>query len=100
VPVLATIPYRAGFEGGVDAFNQIIRNVAASRDIPLWDVKSALDGLPNRGLSGDGIHPSSAPGGYADSANFASGDSMQAGYVTRNLTALQILERTLNTIGG
>lgn len=100
VPVLATIPYRDGFGASVDAFNATIRGVAASRDIPLWDVKGALDGLPNRGISGDGIHPSSAPGGYADSANFASAEALQAGYVTRNLTALQALDRLLAAMGG
>jgi uncharacterized protein YraI len=99
VPVLATIPYREGFGESVDAFNNVIRGVAASRDLPVWDVKAALDGLPNRGLSGDGIHPSSAPGGYADSANFANGEALQAGYVARNLTALQILNSVLNSMG-
>jgi uncharacterized protein YraI len=99
VPVLATIPYREGFGESVDAFNNVIRGVAASRDIPVWDVKAALDGLPNRGLSGDGIHPSSAPGGYADSANFANSEALRAGYVARNLAALQILNTVLNSMG-
>lgn len=95
VPVLTTIPYRVGFDGSVDTFNAIIRDVAANRAVPLWDLKASLDNLPNRGLSGDGIHPSFPPGGYADSANFANGEALQAGYVTRNLTALQVLERVL-----
>lgn len=99
VPVLATIPYREGFGESVDAFNNVIRGVAASRDLPVWDVKAALDGLPNRGLSGDGIHPSSAPGGYADSANFANSEALKAGYVARNLAALQILNSILNSMG-
>lgn len=99
VPVLATIPYREGFGESVDAFNNVIRGVAASRDLPVWDVKAALDGLPNRGLSGDGIHPSSAPGGYVDSANFANSEALQAGYVARNLAALQILNSVLNSMG-
>jgi uncharacterized protein YraI len=100
VPVLATIPYRDGFGAGVDAFNEIIRGTAAARGIPLWDVKGALDGLPNRGLSGDGIHPSSAPGGYADSANFANAEALLAGSVARNLSALLILDGTLSAMGG
>lgn len=98
VPVLATIPYREGFGESVDAFNRVIRGVAASRDLPVWDVKTALDGLPNRGLNGDGIHPSSAPGGYADSANFGNSEALQAGYVARNLAALQILNTVLNSM--
>lgn len=99
VPVLATIPYREGFGESVDAFNNVIRGVAASRDLPVWDVKAALDGLPNRGLNADGIHPSSAPGGYADSANFANAEALQTGYVARNLSALQILNTVLNSMG-
>lgn len=100
IPVLTTIPYRVGFDGSVDTFNGIIRDTAASRSLPLWDLKASLDNLPNRGLSGDGIHPSFPPGGYADSANFANGEALQAGYVTRNLTALQVLERVLAAMGG
>lgn len=100
VPVLATIPYRDGFEDGVNTFNAIIRGIASSRDIPIWDVKGALDGLPNRGLSGDGVHPSWPPAGYADSANFANPEALQAGYVARNLKALQVLEYVLNAVGG
>jgi len=100
VPVLATIPYRDGFEDGVNTFNTIIRGVAASRELPVWDVKGALDGLPNRGLSGDGVHPSWPPAGYADSANFANPEALQAGYVARNLAALQVLDQVLNAMGG
>lgn len=100
VPVLATIPYRDGFEDGVNTFNSIIRGIAASRELPVWDVKGALDGLPNRGLSGDGVHPSWPPAGYADSANFANPEALQAGYVARNLAALQVLDQVLNAMGG
>jgi uncharacterized protein YraI len=95
VPVLTTIPHREGYDGNVDTYSNIIRDVAANREIPLWDLRASLDNLPNRGLSGDGIHPSFPPGGYADSANFANSEALQAGYVTRNLTALQVLERVL-----
>lgn len=99
VPVLTTIPHRVGFEANVDSFNTIIRNVATSQSLPLWDLKAALDNLPNHGLGGDGIHPSFAPGGYADSANFANPEALQTGYVTRNLTALQVLERVMAAMG-
>ncbi len=95
VPVLTTIPYREGFGEAVDAFNAAIRATAARYSIPLWDLKAALDNLPNRGLSGDGIHPSFPPAGYIDSANFASPEAMQAGYVVRNLTMLQTLSQVL-----
>jgi len=100
VPVLTTIPYRVGFDGRVDVFNGIIGNLAASRNIPLWGLKASLDNLPNRGIGGDGIHPSFPPGGYADSANFANGEALQSGYTTRNLTALQVLAQVLSVMGG
>lgn len=100
IPVLTTIPYRDGYRDGVDAFNAVIRQTAANRDVPLWDLNAALNGLPNSGVSGDGIHLSWPPGGYLDSANFASPEAVQSGYGTRNLTALQVLERVLNAMGG
>jgi len=100
IPVLTTIPHREGYDGNVDTYSNIIRDVAARRDVPLWDLRASLDNLPYRGLSGDGIHPSFPPGGYADSANFANPEAMQTGYVIRNLTALQVLERVLAAMGG
>lgn len=95
VPVLATIPHREGYGAQVDAFNDIIRGVAASRGLPIWDVKGALDGLPNRGLSGDGIHPSWPPAGWIDSANFANPEALASGHTARNLSALHVLNSVL-----
>jgi len=99
IPVLTTIPYRDGYDAKVDEFNAAIKRLASSRGVPLMDLKTAFDGLGNRGLSGDGIHPSLPAGGYADTANFASGEALQAGYTVRNLLVLQTLERVLASIG-
>lgn len=94
VPVLSTIPLRVGFEGQADQYNAIIRAVAAARGVPVWDYYAATIGLPNSGLSGDGVHPAPPPGGYMDAANFT-GDNLNYGYVVRNLGALQTLHTLL-----
>lgn len=91
VPVLSTIPNRVGYEGGVTTLNQIIRNTASNFGVPLVDYNTALAGLPNQGLSGDGLHPSSPPDGPANSGHF-NGEMLQFGYTMRNLVQLQALD--------
>lgn len=91
IPVLSTIPNRLGFDGGVTSFNQIIRETAATFGVPLVDYNAALAGLPNQGLSGDGLHPSSPPDGVANSGRF-NGEMLQFGYTMRNLVQLQALD--------
>lgn len=97
IPVLSTLPNRVGYEASVASFNGIIREVAAARNIPLWDFATTSAGLVNGGLSADGLHLSIPPGGYADSANFT-GENLQYGYVARNLGALQTLAGVLNGV--
>lgn len=97
IPVLSTIPVRRGFEGQVDQYNAIIREIAASRGVPLWDYYAATIGLPNSGLSGDGVHPSSPPAGYQGAADFT-GENLQYGYTVRNLGALQTLYALLRDV--
>lgn len=90
IPVVSTIPNRAGFD--VTPFNQTIIQIARANDIPLWDYWTAMQGLPNTGLSGDGVHPSyPSETDFSLSANFT-GENLQYGYVMRNLTALQVLD--------
>lgn len=93
IPVLSTFPYREGFDALVQEFNQIVRQTAQSYDIPLWDYQNAMAGLPNQGLSPDGVHPS-----YPSETDFAaatdfSAENLQYGYVLRNLMALQVLDQ-------
>ncbi len=54
----------------------------------MWDYGSAVQGLPDDGLSSDGIHPSVFIGHAADFSQ----DYIQAGYTVRNLLALQALD--------
>lgn len=91
VPVLSTIPPRRGYEPQVVFYNEIIVQTASQYGISLWDYGAAMRTLPNDGLSGDGLHPSSPPEGFGYAANFT-GDYLQYGYVMRNLTALQVLD--------
>ncbi|MDZ4766761.1 MAG: SH3 domain-containing protein [Chloroflexota bacterium] len=91
VPILSTLPPRADVNDNVIAYNATIRALANQYGIPLTDLYAALINLPNRGLSGDGIHLSEPPGGVAASVNFTA-DNLQYGATMRNLTALQILD--------
>ncbi len=88
IPVLSTIPPFPTLEGSARAVNQVIVATARANDIPLWDFYSAINGLPNRGLSSDGVHPSEAPDNqdaYFDE------EHLQYGFTVRNLGALQML---------
>ena len=76
--------------GRVQDYNTIIRSVAAAYSIPLWDYWRALQALPGKGLSSDGILPSfdTAPG----STGLFTPDHLQYGFNMRNLTALMALQ--------
>ncbi|MBC8099418.1 MAG: hypothetical protein H7Y11_08240, partial [Armatimonadetes bacterium] len=91
IALLSTIPARPGYDVNVDAFNTVVRDVAAAHSLPVWEYGAALAALPNRGLSGDNVHPSSPPGGYNSAGDFRA-DNLCYGYVVRNLTALQLLD--------
>jgi hypothetical protein len=91
IPVLSTIPDRLNspVTGRVLEFNQIIRDVALTYDIPLWDYWLAMQRLPNLGISIDDIHPSYA----TDQATAVfTPEYLRYGYNMRNLTALLVLE--------
>lgn len=88
IPVLSTIPDRPG--APVSDFNRVIRATASAHGIPLWDYWRALQGLPNRGLSSDNIHPSHDPS-TSETAIFTP-DALRYGYNMRNLTALMMLD--------
>ncbi|MCL4879998.1 MAG: SGNH/GDSL hydrolase family protein [Anaerolineae bacterium] len=91
IPVLSTIPNRGGFEGQVVEFNQVVMNTARAYDIPLWDYGSAMNALPNGGLSSDMVHPSWPPGDFSAATDLTA-ENLQYGYTLRNLMALQVLD--------
>jgi len=87
IPVLSTIPWNQFREPGL--YNAAIISIARQYDIPVIDYGSAADRLPNRGISGDGVHPSVPPD--RNTANFSE-ENLQYGYTVRNLVTLQMLD--------
>jgi hypothetical protein len=98
IPVISTVPYRLGFESAVDRLNEVIFDIAEGYSLPVWDYAAMMSALPNGGLSSDNIHPSIGPGGYSSAVDFSL-DNLRYGYVMRNLTALQMLDKVLQYIG-
>jgi hypothetical protein len=98
IPVLSTIPDMTGLgplaEVTALEYNQIMADVAASLDVPLWNYWLALQPLPNEGISADGVHPDSSPLG---SGNFTPG-SLLFGMNVRNLTAVEVLNKLLDVV--
>jgi hypothetical protein len=92
IPIISTIPKRPGYETTVTEFNQIIFDLTTEYKLPVWEYSAVMETLPNYGLTYDNVHPSSPPGSYDNAANF-SPEYLRYGYVVRNLTALQILDR-------
>lgn len=69
--------------------NATIRQLAGEYDVPLLDLRQALAGLPNLGLSSDNLHYNVPPDGRSAVFDEA---HLQYGYTMRNLTALQALD--------
>jgi len=91
VPVLSTLPPRADYNDNIIAYNQVIANLSSTYGVPLWDLYSAVVGLPNQGHGGDGIHLSIPPNAPASTTDF-SAENLKYGTTMRNLTALQMLD--------
>jgi uncharacterized protein YgiM (DUF1202 family) len=91
IPVLSTLPPRADFNDNIIAYNQVIAGLSSQYGVPLWDLYSAVVGLPNHGYGTDGIHLSTPPNAPASTADFTA-DNLNYGTTMRNLTALQILD--------
>jgi hypothetical protein len=69
--------------------NDVIRRLALEYDVPLLDLRAAVEPLPNHGCGPDGFHyntPSDGQSANFDAAHLAYGFNM------RNLTALQALD--------
>ena len=92
VPVMSTIPPNPGYaeaDARVPTANRIVRAIAQGRGVPLVDLHRDLEALPNRGISGDGLHPSVAPSG----ACVLTTSGLAYGYNMRNLIVLEALAR-------
>jgi len=99
VPTLSSIPPIDG-DPGADAripiFNSVIRAIAQGRAIPFVDYYRELLALPNRGISGDGLHPSVSPSGACELTPAA----LAYGFNVRNLVTLEVLARVKAALDG
>lgn len=100
VPVVSTIPDRpeeARYAPLVTSFNNAIRALTASRNIPLIDYWVVMHDLPSQGIdTADGIHPSIYRNMGDPQANQLTDAALQYGYNMRNLTALLMFDRLRN----
>ena len=99
IPVLSTLPSQQGdpdSNAKIPLFNQVIRALAQGRGVPLIDLHQALAGLPDEGISSDGLHPTAAP----DGACVLTTADLQYGYNTRNLLTLEALDRARQARNG
>lgn len=95
IPVVSTIPPRPRwpYPKRVARFNAEIAALAENRALPLWNFWRQLvePGVPNQGLSEDGVHPSVlCPPCTAIDFRPA---GLRYGYALRNLGALRVLDR-------
>ncbi|MDY3561896.1 GDSL-type esterase/lipase family protein [Gemmata sp. JC673] len=92
VPVLSTIPdiplYPTA-QANIPTFNQIVQDIGEELQVPVWNYWRALQRLPGGGISSDGVHPSVSPNGGGD----LTPPGLGFGYNTRNVTALQTLDK-------
>ena len=92
VPVLITkaddLEYTED-KGPAGFINGVIVRLSQEYDVPLLNLRQAVDPLPNRGCKPDGFHFNTPPDGQ--SADFT-GDHLNYGFNMRNLTALQMLD--------
>jgi len=92
VPIAATISHRGDRESAdlwVSMYNAVIRGIAQREQVLLVDWWLALDELPHKGLSSDGIHMES----HSDGACLLDADGLEHGYNVRNLMSLEVFDR-------
>jgi len=92
VPILSTIPdapwtKKAAAEAHMA--NHVILEIAARHKIPALNYWKALQDLPNRGISYDGVHPSVAPEG----SGVFTEKALRYGHNMRSFTFLQTLAK-------
>ena len=83
IPIVGT---KADRIEGDNENNQIMRELAADYDVPLWDFDKLAQTLPNNGIGPDGVHLTTF---YAH--DFSLPDALQTGYGVHTLTALMML---------
>lgn len=91
IPIMGTKADRHEGQGNVN--NNIIRQIAADYQVPLWDFDLVAGTLPGRGMANDGVHLTTF---YAHDYTLA--EAFTRGYPVHNLTALIILDRVWRTV--
>jgi hypothetical protein len=86
VPVVSTIPLIESSPGELQDMNNIIRQLSAEYNIPLWDFYATLTTLPNYGVKDS--HLTVPPDG---GTSFNNPESMSYGMTHRNLETLEVL---------
>ncbi|MCC6644081.1 MAG: hypothetical protein IT374_00715 [Polyangiaceae bacterium] len=102
VPIVTTLPPRrdsAAARALVPEMNAILRALAEERQVPLVDLFSVLDPMPNGGVGADGVHlptytDAGAHGCWLDDAG------LSAGMNQRNLVTLEALDRVRRVVVG
>lgn len=92
IPVLSTLPprrYPPISEPLPPIWNEVIIEVAAEEQVPLWNYWLDLQDASQFGMSFDWLHPSPAPTGAGDLRD----EAMDWGFNVRNLGALRVLEK-------
>lgn len=96
LPVLSTFPTRPENPDKSRLLNQLVAQVAREYDVPLINLKRALEPLQNHGVDPkDSTHLTLPAGGRADDL---SPTGLQAGFNMRNLVTLQTLDAILQAV--
>lgn len=85
IPILGTKADRA--EGPDNVNNDIIRQLAATNNVPLWDFDLVAQTMPDSGLSQDHVHLT-----LLYPLDYTSPEALQRGHGVDNLTALIALD--------
>ncbi len=84
IPLLATKADR--FEGD-NTNNELIREIAAEYEVPLWDFDRVAETLPERGLDTDGIHMKTVL-----NHDYTLPETFTIGHSVQDLTGLMVLD--------
>ncbi|MFO7678808.1 MAG: LysM peptidoglycan-binding domain-containing protein [Chloroflexota bacterium] len=91
--VIPIIGAKADRNEGSNQNNEIMRQISADYQIPLWDFDLVAGTLPSRGLDVDNVHMNTFYAhDYTDPTAFTRGHAMH------NLTALMVLDVILNEV--
>lgn len=74
-------------------YNRTTRALARAWGLPYVDFYAAVDGLPGRGLAGDGVHPNVLLVGGRSRACDLTEEGLERGQNQRNLRTLEVLDR-------